>query len=185
MRHWPVTAAFVFLVLGCAAERGAVAGKAELTNAHAFGAAGEGRAPGVVYEGLGVGRLVVGMRLAEVVELLGKPEGQKYGLFYRNRLHVEVWPQDGQVAQIRFVAGFPFHLASGVSLQSKLEDVFQAYGSPVRTVSVEDIHRWTGDRILYESDKAQKITYAKQGVLFLFDRSSGQMSEFVVFASRP
>lgn len=136
----------------------------------------------LVVEGEGIGPVVVGASVKEILEALGPPERREdtphVWLVYRNTRGIDVIFPSGTAGEIRFNPGFPFPLKRGPSIGSSLQDVFAAYGKPVRTV--ETTRAGYQDRVLYQLPRAWKIVYQSQGVLFWFD-GNGRVSQFVVF----
>lgn len=137
-----------------------------------------------VEEGRGWGAARLGATRAEVIGAYGPSEDEvKFWQNYRARLGIDVFfgddPQSG-AREIRFNPGFAGRLTSGIGVGSTAEAVFAAYGKPVKTVAVSDIHKDVfGLRVFYRSPNAARIGYWDKGILFWFD-SDGRVSQFVV-----
>jgi len=143
-----------------------------------------------VTEGVGYGQIMLGMSKAEIIKLLGEPEHQektKEGadwLVYHRGHGVDFWIADWEgVGEIRFNEGFEKPLRSGVRIGSTMDEVFRAYGTPVRTEKVPDGSRLGFEpAVLYETRDLYKISYPQRGLIFWFNNDDPKrVTQFVTF----
>jgi hypothetical protein len=85
----------------------------------------------------------------------------------------------GILSEIHFNQGYQGQLKTGISLTSTMQDVFQTYGMPVKTLEAADLHRKNDERILYQKDDTSRIYYGRQGLIFWF--RDGVVLQIVVF----
>jgi hypothetical protein len=141
----------------------------------------------VVMEGVGYDKLKLGMSIPEVIDLLGQPDKRddkpNIWLQYRQSRGIDILFVNGKAAEIRFNEGFAPKLSHGPGIGMSMEDVFQVYGRPIRTiVTTNDGSVNYGDRVLCKvpwPGMTSKIEYAMFGVLFWFD-GQGKVCQFVV-----
>ncbi len=140
-----------------------------------------------VNEGVGFGEVVLGLTVQQVLDVLGPPDKRTDDphtwLQYRKSLGIDIIFPGGKAGEIRFNKGFVHPLSRGPRIGSTMEEVFQVYGKPIKTVkTTHDKVTEFDDRILCQlaESKASKIEYAYQGILFWFDKDN-KVHQFVAF----
>ena len=135
-----------------------------------------------VVEGVGIGNVVIGATVDEILEALGPPDKRgdapHVWLEYRKSRGIDIIFPGGTAKEIRFNPGFPHPLKRGPAIGTALKDVLKAYGDPLKMVQTDQAG--FDDKVLYQLPKASKIAYQKEGVLFWFD-GNAKVSQFVVF----
>jgi len=133
----------------------------------------------IIEEGIGFEDLILGSPTCTkdfVKSKLGEPEEEKdTGLSYKNKYGLDLsFTPDGVLAQIRLNAVFKGELISGISMSSKKQDVFEAYGVPVSEKTVQTLNNHLENLVLYRKwnlfgkPKESKIFYHRKGLLFWF-----------------
>jgi len=142
----------------------------------------------MIVPGVGTDELHVGMRKGEIIDLLGEPEAvgdQGRWLDYRKNFGLDFLLGDGErVAEVRFSQGFRGRLPSRVKVGSRMQAVFDAYGTPTERQEVPGEAVGTGDRVLYRTPEAYKISYNRLGLSFWFS-SQKRITRIVVFKPLP
>ncbi|MHC4397278.1 MAG: M56 family metallopeptidase [Planctomycetota bacterium] len=108
---------------------------------------------------------------------LGKPdddvkdtETNGWWLNYRKKYGLDFWFNKNNILkEIRLNKGFKGKLATGISVSSSKEDVFERYGYPVSEKNTDNLHRKNDDRVLYKKGQTSRIFYADNLLLFWFD----------------
>lgn len=146
----------IFLLLACSSgtQMGVQAGK-------------------MIVPGVGTDEVQVGMRKAEIIDLLGEPqavENQGQILEYGKDYGLSIFlGNEERVAEIRFGEGFRGRLPSRVAVGSRMMDVLKAYGTPTERQKVAEEAAETKDRVLYiTSDSYYRISYNRLGLCFWF-----------------
>lgn len=133
-----------------------------------------------VKEGIGFDDVIVGDPKCTkelLISKFGQPEDagkyKEQWLNYRNKYGFDFWlNQDGLLTEIRFNPGFKGRLQSGISMQSKMEDVFRVYGKPVAEENIEKSQMRADNQTLFliSSEKPQNsyIWYKQNWVRFWF-----------------
>jgi len=133
----------------------------------------------VIEEGIGFEDLILGSPICTkgfVKSKLGVPEKEKNTwLSYKNKYGFDLsFTPAGVLAEIILNGGFKGELTSGISMFSKKQDVFEAYGVPVSEKTVRDFNNHLENLVLYKKwnlfgkPKESKIFYHRKGLLFWF-----------------
>lgn len=114
--------------------------------------------------------------------LFGQPEQIDHGgrmLRYTSD-GMDFWfSTNGLLGEIHLNKGYKGQLDTGISMASTKQEVFAAYGQPVRTLQAADLHRKNDDRILYQKEHASRIYYKQDGLIFWF--SGDRINQIVPF----
>ncbi|HUU22079.1 MAG TPA: M56 family metallopeptidase, partial [Phycisphaerae bacterium] len=123
----------------------------------------------VVKEGAGIGEVVVGATVRQVLDALGPPDKRTEDghpwLQYRRTLGIDIIFPGGKAKEIRFHPGFLYPLARGPRIAAPMAEVLRVYGTPLKTAKAARDEDLSADRVLYELPSAWKIAYRRQGVL--------------------
>lgn len=133
----------------------------------------------IIEEGIGFEDILIGSPKCNkefIKSRLGKPEKEKNtSLSYRNKYGLDFWfTRDDILAEIRLNSTFKGKLTSGISMFSKKQDVFNAYGEPASEKTVHNLNRRLENLVLYKKwrlfgrPKESKIFYRRKSVLFWF-----------------
>ena len=142
----------------------------------------------MIVPGIGTDEVHVGMRKAEIIDLLGEPQtmdeqGQR--LDYREQCGLDFFLADGEhAAEIRFSQGFQGRLPSRLKVGSRMQDVFKAYGTPLERMAAAEGAAGSEDRVLYTMPSAHRISYNRLGLAFWFS-SQKRVTRIVVFKPLP
>lgn len=142
----------------------------------------------MIVPGVGTDKLHVGMNGAKIINLLGVPEavGDK-GLWldYRKNFGLDFLLGTGEiVAEVRFSQNFRGRLPSRIKVGSRMQAVFDAYGTPTERLEVTAEEVGTEDRVLYKTPQAYKIAYNHLGLSFSFSPQK-RVTQIVVFKPLP
>lgn len=140
----------------------------------------------MVKEGFGIGKIALGLSVAQLIDLLGPPDERTdephIWLQYRQSLGIDIIFPGGMAKEIRFNKGFIYPLQRGPRIGTPIEEVFRVYGKPTKTVKATREKVGFADRVLYKvsQNRTSKIAYRQQGVLFWFD-GQDKVMQFVIF----
>lgn len=124
---------------------------------------------------------------------LGEPDEEvknekDWWLDYGKMYGLDFWvnPKENVLIEIRLNKGFKGKLTSGISMSSTKQDVFAAYGQPIREEVAEDFNKRFDNQVLLfrkpfwlRKPRIAKIYYDEQGLLFWFDGDT--LNQIVVY----
>ena len=90
----------------------------------------------------------------------------------------------GQVAEIHFGEAFRGRLPSRVQVGSRIQDIYDAYGTPKTKEEVPAGAEGTGDRVLYKTPQGYGISYHRLGLAFRLS-TRRRVAEIIVFKPMP
>jgi hypothetical protein len=140
----------------------------------------------MIVPGEGTDELRIGMTRAELVELLPETSAEdsswidcreKYGLVF-------LFDSLGQVTEIQFGEGFQGRLPSRVQVGSRIQDIYDAYGTPKAREEVAIGAEGIEDRVLYKTPQGYRISYNRLGLAFRLS-AQRRVAEIVVFKPMP
>jgi hypothetical protein len=85
----------------------------------------------------------------------------------------------GILSEVHLNEGYQGQLKTGISLTSTAEEVFRAYGSPLKILSAESLSRKNDERVLYQKGDTSRIYYGKHSLIFWFQDET--VSQIVIF----
>lgn len=142
----------------------------------------------MIVPGVGTDEIQIDMSKAEIIRLLGEPEAvsnEGRWLDYRKSFGLDFLLGDAEhVAEIRFTQGFRGRLPSRIAINSRMMDVFTAYGTPAARLEVSHGAVGRKDRVLYKTPDAFKISYNGLGFSFWFSLQK-RVTQIVVFKPLP
>jgi hypothetical protein len=142
----------------------------------------------MIVPGVGTDEIRVDMSKAEIAALLGEPEAvsnEGRRLDYRESFGLDFFLGDAEhAAEVHFTQGFRGRLPSRIAINSRMLDVFKAYGTPAARLEVSDQTVGRKDRVLYKTPDAYKISYNHLGLSFWFSLQK-RVTQIVVFKPLP
>ena len=140
----------------------------------------------MIVPGEGTDELRIGMPRSEVVDMLPETAAEdsswidcqeKYGL-------VLLFDSLGQVAKIHFSEAFRGRLPSRVQVGSRIQNIYDAYGTPKAKEEVPAGAEGTADRVLYKTPQGYRISYNRLGLGFRLS-SQRRVVKIIVFKPMP
>jgi len=142
----------------------------------------------MIVPGVGTDEVHVDMSKAEIIDLLGEPEALRNEgrrLDYGNSSGLDFFLGNSEhVAEVRFTQGFRGRLPSRIAINSRMMDVFKAYGMPTARLEVSHQAMGRKDRVLYKTPGAYKISYNRLGLSLWFSLHK-RVTQIVVFKPLP
>ncbi len=116
----------------------------------------------IIAEDLPVDRIATDDRKVTIEYLksiFGKPdrETETY-LDYKKQNGLGFYLRDYLIA-IHLNPGFKGHLENGITMESTLGEIFEAFGQPIRTEETEDLRKDMEERVLYRRGNIGRISY--------------------------